>query len=154
MLDKTRASAIALALLGSLAGARPELLSPACADEPTYTRQSDLVYKRKFGTALTMDVFAPRVKANGRGVIYIVSGGWFSSHDINGLVPVFTPLIGRGYTVFAVVHGSQPKYTIPEIVDDIERAVRFVRVHADDYHIDPDYIGIYGFSAGGHLSLM
>jgi acetyl esterase/lipase len=60
----------------------------------------------------------------------------------------------RGYTVFAVVHGSQPKFTIPEILEDMHRAVRFIRVHASDYGIDPDRLGIYGGSAGGHLSLM
>ena len=63
-------------------------------------------------------------------------------------------LLKRGYTVFAVVHGSQPKYTIPEILEDINRAVRFIRHHAKDYRVDPDRLGIAGASAGGHLSLM
>ena len=39
-------------------------------------------------------------------------------------------LLQRGYTVFAVVHGSQPKFTIPEILGDMHRAVRFIRSHA------------------------
>jgi acetyl esterase/lipase len=60
----------------------------------------------------------------------------------------------RGYTVFAVVHGSQPKFTIPEIIQDMHRAVRFIRFHAKQYHINPELIGITGASAGGHLSLM
>ena len=60
----------------------------------------------------------------------------------------------RGYTVFAVVHGCQPKFTIPEILEDMNRAVRFIRFHAADYGIDPQRIGITGGSAGGHLSLM
>ena len=53
-----------------------------------------------------------------------------------------------------MVHGSQPRYTVPEIIQDMNRAVRFIRHHAKDYGIDPDRIGIYGGSAGGHLSLM
>ena len=56
--------------------------------------------------------------------------------------------------VFPVVHGSQPKFTIPEIVEDMHRAVRYIRFHAKDYQIDPDRLGIVGGSAGGHLSLM
>ena len=52
------------------------------------------------------------------------------------------------------MHGSQPRFTIPEIVKDLNRAVRFIRYHAKDYHIDPDRIGVTGGSAGGHLSLM
>jgi acetyl esterase/lipase len=123
------------------------------ADTATFQRTSDVIYGRKFGTALTMDVFKPEHDANGLGVVFVVSGGWFSSHDGIPLGYV-TPLTDRGYTVFAVVHGSQPKFTIPEILQDMNRAVRFIRSHADEYKIDPDRIGIYGGSAGGHLSLM
>ncbi|HEX4146375.1 MAG TPA: alpha/beta hydrolase [Pirellulales bacterium] len=126
----------------------------AVADEPALRRQVDVIYGRKHGMALTMDVFSPRQQANGRGVISVISGGWFSSHDLDGILPYFTPLVDRGYTVFAVVHGSQPKYAIPEMIEDMERAVRFIRFHAQDYGIDDDYIGIYGSSAGGHLALM
>src|SRR5947199_10690213 len=82
-------------------------------DGPTYTRTQDVVYGRKFGTALTLDVFTPKKGGNGAGLIWVVSGGWFSSHaNIN---PGFAnEFLNRGYTVFAVVHGSQPNYTIPE----------------------------------------
>jgi len=122
-------------------------------DEPAYTRTEDVVYRRKFGTALTLDVFTPKPDANGLGVILVVSGGWVSSHEGINLNFV-APLLERGYTVFAVVHGSQPRFTIPDIVQDMNRAVRFIRAHAQQYGIDPDRIGIYGGSAGGHLSLM
>src|SRR4029077_734547 len=123
------------------------------ADEPIFTRQEDVIYGRKFGTALTMDVFTPRKEANGAAVIFAVSGGWFSSHaSVNS--GMCTEFVKRGYTVFAVVHGSQPKYTIPEILQDLHRAVRYIRTHARDHKVDPDRLGIYGGSAGGHLSLM
>jgi len=63
------------------------------------------------------------------------------------------PLLDRGYTVFAVVHGSQPRFTVPEIVADLNRAIRFIRHHAGTYGIDPQRLGITGAFAGGHLSL-
>jgi acetyl esterase/lipase len=127
--------------------------NPARADDPAFTRKEDVIYGRKFGTALTMDVFTPRDKANGAAVLWVVSGGWFSAHE--AVNPGFThEFVQRGYTVFAVVHGSQPKFTIPEILGDMHRAVRFIRHHAADYQIDPARIGITGASAGGHLSLM
>src|SRR5262249_20570919 len=47
-----------------------------------------------------------------------------------------------------------PKFTIPEILEDMHRAVRFIRHHAKDYAVDPERLGIFGASAGGHLSLM
>jgi acetyl esterase/lipase len=128
------------------------LVSARSDDAQPFTRQQDVIYGRKYGTALTMDVFTPR-KANGAAVVVAVSGGWFSSHD--NIHPAnYKALLDRGYTVFAVVHGSQPKYTIPEVLMDMHRALRYIRYHASDYHIDPDRIGITGGSAGGHLSLM
>jgi acetyl esterase/lipase len=127
--------------------------SLAAADDAAYDRKEDVIYGRKYGTALTMDVFTPKAGAKGVGVVLVVSGGFFSSHE--AIQPAFVrPLTGRGYTVFTVVHGSQPRFTVPEIVEDMNRAVRFIRYHAKDYGIDPARIGICGASAGGHLSLM
>jgi acetyl esterase/lipase len=123
------------------------------AADPSFTRTEDVVYGRKFGTALTLDVFQPMKDAKGVGVIFVVSGGWFSAHEAIG-APFVEPFTKRGYTVFAVVHGSQPRYTIPDILKDMNRAVRFIRFHAKDYKIDPDRLGIFGASAGGHLSMM
>jgi len=115
------------------------------------TRTEDVIYGRKFGTALTLDILQP-AQPNGVGIIWIVSGGWFSSHD--GINPGYvTPLLKRGYTVFAVVHGSQPKFTISETIPDIHRATRFIRHNAAKYGIDPNRLGVTGGSAGGHLSL-
>jgi len=119
--------------------------------QPTFTRTEDVIYGRKFGTALTLDVFQPE-KPNHAGIILMISGGFFSSHEaINA--GLCKPFLDRGYTVFAVVHGSQPKFVIPEIVQDIHRAVRYIRHHAAKYGVDPDRLGITGGSAGGHLSL-
>jgi acetyl esterase/lipase len=122
-------------------------------DEKPYERTEDVIYGRKHGTALTMDVFQPKENRKGIGLVFVVSGGWFSAHGAIG-EPLIKPLVNRGYTVFAVVHGSQPKFTIPEILEDMHRAVRYIRHHAKEYEIDPDRLGIYGGSAGGHLSLM
>lgn len=126
--------------------------SIAVAADSPFTRTQDVVYGRKYGTALTMDMFRPG-KTNGAGVVMIISGGFVSSHDAISPMLV-TPFTMRGYTVFTVLHGSQPRYQIPEIIQDVNRAVRFIRHHAADYGIDPGRIGICGASAGGHLSLM
>ena len=142
-----------LALLALLAPGGSGAAAITRADEPSYQRIEDVIYGRKFGTALTMDVFQPKTGRNGLGVVAVVSGGWVSSHEaINPRS--LAHWTDRGYTVFAVVHGSQPKFTIPEAIADLNRAVRFVRSHANDYAINPDQVGIFGASAGGHLSLM
>jgi acetyl esterase/lipase len=126
--------------------------SPAVAEEPAFSRKSDVIYGRKDGMALTMDVFSPQ-SPNGAAVVVVVSGGYYSAPQM--IRPEFyRTLLDRGYTVFAVVHGSQPRYQVPEIVKDMNRAVRFIRHHAKDYGIDPNRIGITGGSSGGNLALM
>lgn len=117
-----------------------------------FNRQSDIVYGRKHGMALTMDVFTPSENANGAALVFVVSGGWFSAHEAIRTEFV-APFLKRGYTVFAVVHGSQPKFTIPEAIADVKRSVRYIRHNAERFKIDPERIGIMGASAGGHLSL-
>ncbi len=121
--------------------------------DPQFTLAEDVIYGRKWGTALTMDVFSPQENSNGCGLILVLSSGWMS--DKGAIGRAFNrELLRRGYTVFEVAHGSQPRFTIPEILEDLHRAVRFIRHHAADYRIDPEHLGIYGRSAGGHLSLM
>lgn len=128
------------------------LASVAQAQDRPFTRTEDVIYGRAFGTALTLDVFRPE-QPNGLGVVYVVSGGWYSAHEF--IAPkVAQPLLNHGYTVFAVVHGSNPRFHIPEIFEQMERSVRFIRFNAAKYGIDPDRIGVAGGSAGGHLSLM
>lgn len=115
----------------------------------------DVVYGHKDGLAMTYDVFAPKEKANGAGVLFMVSGGWYSNWQPPGQMRVFTdPLTKRGYTVFTVRHGSSPRYGIPDAVSDVRRAVRHVRMNAEKFQLDPQRLGVYGMSAGGHLSLM
>ncbi|MCB1233014.1 MAG: prolyl oligopeptidase family serine peptidase [Verrucomicrobiae bacterium] len=114
---------------------------------------SDLVYGQRHGKNLTFRAIEPAKGANGKGVLFMVSGSWKSNP--NAIEPwIVAPLLRRGYTVFAVCHISQPKATVMETADDIQRAVRYIRHHAVDWHIDPEHLGISGGSSGGHLSLM
>ncbi|HUV62290.1 MAG TPA: right-handed parallel beta-helix repeat-containing protein [Sedimentisphaerales bacterium] len=119
-------------------------------------RLADVVYGRKHGVALTMDVIIP-AKQNGAAVIWVVSGGFQSHHswcEGEQFIKQMKMLIDRGYTIFAVVHGCVPRYTIPDYYSDVRRAIRFIRHNARTYKIDPERIGMSGLSAGGVISLM
>jgi acetyl esterase/lipase len=57
-----------------------------------------------------------------------------------------------GISAFVLKYRLGPKYHYPVELWDAQRAIRYVRAHAQDYGIRPDRIGIWGFSAGGHLA--
>lgn len=115
-------------------------------------RERDVIYLRSEGVAMTFDVFKPE-NPNGIGIIKIVSGGWKSKYE-KVTDDYGAPYTDHGYTVFAVMHGSQPRYQVRDIMGFMHRAVRFIRFNAGRWNIDPDRIGVTGSSAGGHLSLV
>ena len=123
-------------------------------DTLNFTR-TEIIYGRKDGMALTMLMLHPKKQEIGKAIISVVSGNWVSSYtNVERFVNLAKVFINEGYTVFVTMHGSQPKYAIPDEIADLKRAVRFIRFNAKAYHIDADHIGITGSSSGGHLSLM
>ncbi|MEO7394125.1 MAG: alpha/beta hydrolase [Chitinophagaceae bacterium] len=114
----------------------------------------ELIYGRKDGVALTMLHLKPKSKSNGKAIIRVVAGSWFSSYQqAERSIRPSSMYIERGYTIFLVVVASQPRYAIPDEIEDVKRAVRYIRYNANKLKVDPDHIGIEGSSAGGHLSL-
>src|SRR5688572_4204326 len=153
---RLRSPVVLLALVACACSASAPVTgaAPAPAGQPSVT--TDVVYGHKDGLALTVDVHRP-AQPNGAGVIAIVSGGWQSSVEMSRLIVdgYLSPLLNdKGFTVFAVRHGSSPRYPMSAIVADTRRAVRFIRQHAGDYGVDPNRIGVYGGSAGGQLALL
>jgi acetyl esterase/lipase len=120
---------------------------------PSITRTDAIPYGQRRGHTLALDIMRPS-RPNGAAVLLLVSGGWRSQAPGTFGVLLASPLLRRGYTVIPVYHVSQPAATVMEIVDDMHRAVRFVRHHAKDFGIDAQRLGVAGGSAGGHLSLM
>ena len=119
---------------------------------PSYSLREDIVYTQRNGVDLSYDVVVPK-NPNGAAVLLMVSGSWKSGPD--KFEPwLSTSLLRHGFTVIAISHLSQPKATVAEIVDDVNRAVRHIRHHAADYDVDPQRFGVTGGSSGGHLSLM
>ena len=136
--------------------------SAPCTANDNFEITPDVVYGHKAGMALTFDVITPKENAKNVGVLFMVSGGWVSfwfppEHVVDMQARPFNNLAALsedGYTLFLVRHGSSPYFKVPDAVSDVRRAVRFIRLHAEDYGVDPDRLGVVGGSAGGHLSLM
>lgn len=141
-------SALAVALLASVSPAEQHV-------------DRNVVYGMYSGLALLMDIHHPE-QPNGIGLIHVSGSGWSAPLSLDarplkeaGHVRIEAlPLVRRGYTVFTVNHRATPRFQYPAAVEDVQRAVRFVRFHAARFGIDPDRIGAIGGSSGGHLVSM
>jgi acetyl esterase/lipase len=143
-------SVLGLALTGVLL-----VPMPASPQGTVHQITADVVYGHKDGMALTFDVFQPAANANGAGILYIVSAGWESRWQPPELfVRNFEALLAMGFTVFAVRHGSRPRYKVPDAAADVELAARHIRFNASKFGVDPTRLGAFGRSAGGQLALM
>lgn len=129
------------------------------AGEPVV--QPNVVYGMYSGTALLMDVHRP-ANPNGYGIILVSGSGWTAPmaysaaplKSITASLQYAKPLVAAGYTVFCVNHRALPRFHYPAAVEDVQRAVRFVRNNASSFGIRPDRIGAAGGSSGGHLVSM
>ena len=116
--------------------------------------QVEVTYDRRDGTALTLTILKPKT-ANGKGIISLLSGNFVSNYNLFDVYKNRAlTLVNHGYTVFLVMHRSAPRFALPDMLEDIQRSVQFVRYHAAEYKIDPNKLGITGTSSGGHLALL
>src|SRR5438093_5381029 len=142
---------IAILLVGWVAAVAAETAAQL------YEQKMDLVYGEVHGTGLLMDVFTPKGKANGLGIVDVVSGAYYSDrnkirdHTMAQVYPIFC---SRGYTVFAIRPGSRTRYTGSEMDAHVKTGIRYVKLHAAEYKIDPERLGLTGASAGGHLATL
>jgi acetyl esterase/lipase len=118
----------------------------------------NVVYGMYSGAALLLDVHYP-AKSNGFGVVFIAGSGWnaplgYSATPLkeSPQVEMYAPsLLQAGYTVFALTHRATPTFRYPAQLEDVQRAVRFIRRNASRFGIDPARIGGVGGSSGAHL---
>jgi len=117
--------------------------------------QEEIIYGRKDGMGLTMVWIKPKIKANEKAIVFVQSGAWISGNNGTEIqTELLQVYLKKGFSVFVVMHGSQPRYAIPDAVEDIKRAIRYIRYNVRKFAINPNKIGITGNSSGGHLSLV
>jgi acetyl esterase/lipase len=117
---------------------------------------SDLVYCTMDNVPLKMDLYFPTLGEPPYPLLVYVHGGSFTSGDKrkgSGIVDI-PSMTQRGYAVAAINYRLMPGYPFPAEVVDAKCAIRFLRAHAQEYNLRTGKIGIWGGSAGGHLSAM
>jgi acetyl esterase/lipase len=112
-----------------------------------------IVYAEVDGRRLKLDIFRP-TRDLGRplpAVIHVHGGAWvFGSRREQG-IPLLNHLAANGWVGVNVAYRLSPWVALPAQVQDVKRAIVWVREHADELGMDPSFIALTGGSAGGHL---
>jgi acetyl esterase/lipase len=141
-----------MCLVGTAALAAPQ----GEAGKEAVTLRKDVEYGQAGGESLKLDLYQPAAPAGAQtfpGIVFLHGGGW-SGGDKSEFAGQAKEMAERGYVAISVNYRLAPKHRYPANIDDVQRAVRWLRAHAEEYHLDPNRIGAMGASAGGHLVSM
>jgi acetyl esterase/lipase len=123
--------------------------------------QPDVPYGTVGGQRLLLDVYEPGERpADLLPAVVLIHGGGWTSFDKSTMRGMGMFLARSGFVAFSVdyrlFHGTEngTENPWPAQLDDVQRAVRWIRANAAKYHIDPDHIGAFGHSAGAQLAAL
>jgi len=128
-------------------------LCSSCAPS-NVTAERNVVYGTADGRPLRLDVYRPSSpSAAPRPAVLFVHGGGWAAGDKRDFDGGAAELARQGYVAFSVNYrlAGKGRNLWPAQLDDVQRAVRWVRSRAATYGVDPSRIGAIGHSAGGHL---
>ncbi|MBI5384826.1 MAG: alpha/beta hydrolase [Verrucomicrobia bacterium] len=107
------------------------------------------------GRALKLHILRPKSppKEPMPGIVYVYGGAWRAGSREAGIRPLVR-FAQRGYFCASIEYRLSQEAIFPAQIEDCKCALRFLRAKAKDYHLNPDRIGVWGPSAGGHLAAL
>jgi acetyl esterase/lipase len=113
----------------------------------------DIVVRREGGITLQGRLFLPRGAGPFPAAVDVHGGAWVQG-DRSGNDPINARIAQRGIAVLAVDHRLPPQGVHPAAVQDVNHAVRWLKANAARWNVRPEWVGLTGTSAGGHLALL
>lgn len=103
-----------------------------------------------------LDIYLPKDGKEKHPLIVVIYGSaWFSNNFKNAAyMSLGKPLTDAGYAVACINHRSSGDAKYPAQINDVKGAIRHLRANAEKYGLDTSFLGVTGFSSGGHLSAM
>jgi acetyl esterase/lipase len=124
------------------------------AEPPKTATEQDIVYTKAGTTELKLDLARPAQGDGPFAAVLVIHGGAWRQGNKADVRPILPQFAQRGFVAISPQYRFCPKDAFPAQVHDVKAAVRWVKVNAKKYKVDPERIGAIGFSAGGHLALM
>ncbi|HZZ71628.1 MAG TPA: alpha/beta hydrolase [Pirellulales bacterium] len=126
----------------------------AAADLPNVTIERNLPYVAHGHERQKLDLYLPTQEAGAVPLpvlVWIHGGAWQEGSKDN---PPALPLLSDGYALASINYRLSQHAVFPAQIEDCKAAIRWLRANAKKYHLDPDHIGVFGASAGGHLAAL
>jgi acetyl esterase/lipase len=144
------AAAVLAVIVAGSAAAQPQK-QPAKLPEGVELLR-DVQYGMGGGRPLKMHILRPKTAPRELMpvVVWIHGGGWQAGNKDSG-IRLLAPFAGRGYFCASIEYRLSGEAKFPAQIEDCKCAIRFLRAKAKQFHLDPDRIGVWGASAGGHL---
>ena len=134
---------------------RKQVLLPFSKKRRGVKLTRDIVFRRVAGTILKLDVVAPDTDGTNRPAILQIHGGsWVMGDKREQGWPLLSHLAANGWVCFNLNYRLSPGATFPDHLIDLKAGLAWIREHAAEYDIDPDFIAVTGGSAGGHLAAL
>ena len=114
----------------------------------------DIEYKKIDDSSLKLDIYKLKKLDRPTPVLIFIHGGGWRTGNRSDYLPYLIDFAKQGYVTATVSYRLVKKAKFPAAVKDVKCAVKWIRVHAKDYFIDPKKIAVIGGSAGGHLAMM
>ena len=117
----------------------------------------NITYCAPDGIAQKLDLLYPtKLKSDAMPIaVYIHGGGWTSGDKGSGAGTLDErAILERGFVVASLNYRLAPQFKWPSQITDVKCAIRFLRARAAELKLDPNRIGVWGGSAGGHLVAM
>jgi acetyl esterase/lipase len=130
------------------------VFSCGCPAQKYSKSWTDLNYGGDNKVYHNLDIFLPAEVRAMYPVVIVIYGSAFQSNNLKQVAykTLGEPLLESGFAVITVNHRSSSDSLFPAQINDIKAAIRFVRAQGTIYQIDTTFIGVTGYSSGGHLA--
>lgn len=120
------------------------------------TRWTDVTYANDTLVGHKLDIYLPDGNREKYKVVVLIYGSaWFGNNMKEvAFQTMGRPLLDAGFAVVCANHRSSGDAKFPAQINDVKAAIRFVRAHAGEYRLDTMFVGITGYSSGGHLTAL
>ena len=113
--------------------------------------RKDVEYGHPGGKPLLLDLHVPDGPGPFPAAILVHGGGFDEGSKSTNVRPLFEPLANAGFAWFSIDYRLAPEVRFPQQGEDVDTAIRWVKAHAEEYHVDVRKIALIGESAGGFL---